>query len=330
MEARLVLKQVHLINPMGNASGGSEWRTLRLFEELSTHCDVQLWSSSEPNPRFSDYPIRRIDLSIKSFPMTGTFVIVGVYHELGPWIDLARPTRTILIYNTSRLDQLQDRLHTLQRFAKPKVEIVFAARWLMDACSLSGPVEMSPIDLQRFAPAACERGDGLNGHFMIGRLSRDNSKKHHPDDVGIYRRLVSEGGSVKIMGGRCLAGELEDVPEVTLLPSGWQEPDLFLKSLDCFFYRTSEKYFEPSGRVVSEAMACGLPVVCHRRGGYSEYIEDRVDGFLFDTDAEAVEILRTLKADPALRKRVGQAARKKLEASLAPAVRDEFLRFYTR
>ena len=325
-----MLKQVHLINPMGNASGGSEWRTLRLFEELSKHCDVQLWSSSEPNPRFSDYPMRRIDLASKAFPMTGTFIIVGVYHELGPWIDLARPTRTILIYNTSRLDQLQDRLHTLQRFAKPKVEIVFAARWLMDACSLSGPVEMSPIDLQRFAPAACERGDGLNGHFMIGRLSRDNSKKHHPDDVGIYRRLVSEGGSVKIMGGRCLAGELEDVPEVTLLPSGWQEPDLFLKSLDCFFYRTSEKYFEPSGRVVSEAMACGLPVVCHRRGGYSEYIEDRVDGFLFDTDAEAVEILRTLKADPALRKRVGQAARKKLEASLAPAVRDEFLRFYTR
>lgn len=325
-----MLKQVHLINPMGNASGGSEWRTLRLCEELSKHCDVHLWSSLEPNPRFSDYPIRRIALSSKSFPMTGTFIIVGVYHELGPWIDLTRPTRTILIYNTSRPDLLRDRLHTLQRFGKPTVEIVFAARWLMDACGLSGPVEMSPIDLQRFAPAEREHNDGANGSFTIGRLSRDHSKKHHPNDAGIYRRLVSEGGNVKIMGGRCLAPELDDVPEVTLLPAGAQEPDVFLKSLDCFFYRTSEKYFEPSGRVVSEAMACGLPVVCYRRGGYSEYIEDRVDGFLFDTDAEAVEILQALKADTALRKRVGQAARKKLEASLAPAVRDEFLRFYTR
>ena len=325
-----MLKQVHLINPMGNASGGSEWRTLRLAEELSKHCDVHVWSSSQPNSRFSDYPIRRIDLSSKSFPMTGTFIIVGVYHELGPWIDLARPTRTILIYNTSRLDQLQDRLHTLQRFGKPKVELVFAARWLMDACRLSGPVEMSPIDLQRFAPAECERDNGSNRRFTIGRLSRDHAKKHHPNDIGIYHHLVSEGSTVKIMGGRCLAGELDNVSEVTLLSAGAQEPDVFLKGLDCFFYRTSEKYFEPSGRVVSEAMACGLPVVCHRRGGYSEYIEDRVDGFLFDTDAEAVEILLTLKAYPALRKRVGQAARKKLEASLAPAVRDEFLRFYTR
>lgn len=325
-----MLKQVHLINPMGNASGGSEWRTLRLFEELSKHCDVHLWSSSEPNPRFSDYPIRRIELSSKSFPMTGTFIIVGVYHELGPWIDLARPTRTVLIYNTSRRDQLQDRLHTLQCFGKPKVEIVFAARWLMDACHLSGPVEMSPIDLQRFAPAERAHDNDRNRPFTIGRLSRDNLKKHHPNDVGIYRRFVSEGGSVTIMGGRCLAGELADVPEVTLLPSGAQEPDVFLKNLDCFFYRTSEKYFEPSGRVVSEAMACGLPVVCHRRGGYSEYIKDRVDGFLFDTDAEAVDILRTLKADHALRRRVGQAARKKLEDSLAPAVRDQFIQFYTR
>lgn len=325
-----MLKQVHLINPMGNASGGSEWRTLRLCEELSKQCDVQLWSSSEPNPRFSDYPIRRLSLSRMSFPKTGIFIIVGVYHELGSWIHLARPTRTILIYNTSRPDLLRTHLHTLQRFGKPKVEIVFAARWLMDACGFSGLVEMSPIDLQRFAPAGCDRNNGRNGHFTIGRLSRDHSKKHHPNDIGIYRRLVSEGGRVTIMGGRCLAGELEDTPDITLLPSGAQEPDVFLKSLDCFFYRTSEKYFEPSGRVVSEAMACGLPVVCHRRGGYSEYIEDRVDGFLFDTDAEAVEILMTLKADTALRKRVGQAARKKLEESMTPAVRDEFVRFYTR
>lgn len=325
-----MLKQVHLINPMGNASGGSEWRTLRLCEELSKHCDVHLWSSSEPNPRFSDYPIRRLSLSRMSFPKTGTFIIVGVYHELGSWIHLARPTRTILIYNTSRPDLLRERLHQLQRFGKPKVEIVFAARWLMDACNLSGPVEMSPIDLERFAPAAYEGDDGRNGRFTIGRLSRDHSKKHHPNDIGIYRRFVSEGGSVTIMGGRCLAGELADVPEVTLLPSGAQEPEVFLKNLDCFFYRTSEKYFEPSGRVVSEAMACGLPVVCHRRGGYSEYIKDRVDGFLFDTDAEAVDILRTLKADHAIRRRVGQAARKKLEDSLAPAVRDQFIQFYTR
>lgn len=325
-----MLKQVHLINPMGNASGGSEWRTLRLCEELSKHCDVHLWSSSDPNPRFSDYPIRRLSLSRMSFPMTGTFIIVGVYHELGSWIHLARPTRTILIYNTSRPDLLRERLHQLQRFGKPKVEIVFAARWLMDACSLSGPVEMSPIDLERFAPAEYERDDGSNGRFTIGRLSRDHFKKHHPNDIGIYRRFVSEGGSVTIMGGRCLSGKLADVPEVTLLPSGAQEPDVFLKNLDCFFYRTSEKYFEPSGRVVSEAMACGLPVVCHRRGGYSEYIKDRVDGFLFDTDAEAVDILRTLKADQALRRQVGQAARKKLEDSLAPAVRDQFIQFYTR
>jgi glycosyltransferase involved in cell wall biosynthesis len=325
-----MLKQLHLINPMENASGGSEWRTLRLAEELAKHCDVHIWSTSQLNPHFSSYPIRRIDLSSKSFPMTGTFIIVGVYHELGPWIDQAQPTRTILIYNTSRPDLLQDRLDQLQRFGKPKVEIVFAARWLRDACQLSGPIEMSPIDLQRFSPAQGAHDTGRNGRFTIGRLSRDNLKKHHPNDVGIYRHLVSEGGRVKIMGGRCLADELEHVPEVTLLPSGWQEPDLFLKSLDCFFYRTSEKYFEPSGRVVSEAMACGLPVVCHRRGGYSEYIEDRVDGFLFDTNAEAIEILLTLKADPGLRKRVGQTARKKLEASLAPAVREEFIRFYTR
>jgi hypothetical protein len=42
------------------------------------------------------------------------------------------------------------------------------------------------------------------------------------------------------------------------------------------------------GRVVTEAMACGLPVVCHESGGYAEIIEHGRNGFLFDTQQEAL------------------------------------------
>ena len=127
-----------------------------------------------------------------------------------------------------------------------------------------------------------------------------------------------------------LEAQLGGLESVTLLPKYAQEAYLFLQGLDCFFYRTSEEYLEPSARVITEAMACGLPVVCHNRGGYAEWIDDSRNGFLFETQQEALEILLMLKEDPALRERVGKAARLTAEELFSNAVRSEIVEFYLR
>jgi glycosyltransferase involved in cell wall biosynthesis len=77
-------------------------------------------------------------------------------------------------------------------------------------------------------------------------------------------------------------------------------------------------------------MACGLAVVCHKRGGYVEWIEDGHNGFLFDTQQEALEIVLALKEDPQLRERVGKEARRTAEELFSEAVRSEIVEFYLR
>ena len=124
--------------------------------------------------------------------------------------------------------------------------------------------------------------------------------------------------------------ELRGLQSIELLPAYAQDTHLFLQGLDCFFYRTSETFVEPSGRVITEAMACGLPIVCHKRGGYVEWIEDGQNGFLFDTQQEALEILLKLKEDPALREKVGRAARQTAEELFSRDVRSEIIEFYLR
>ena len=75
-------------------------------------------------------------------------------------------------------------------------------------------------------------------------------------------------------------------------------------------------------------MACGLAVVCHNRGGYAEVIEHGRNGFLFESQKEALEILLLLKEDPALRERVGREARRTAEELFSEAVRSEIVEFY--
>lgn len=65
---------------------------------------------------------------------------------------------------------------------------------------------------------------------------------------------------------------------------------------------------------ITEAMACGLPVVASDRGGSRELAEDGVTGLIFRAgDAQDLaEKLHLLIRDPALRERLGAAGREKM------------------
>ena len=113
---------------------------------------------------------------------------------------------------------------------------------------------------------------------------------------------------VRVMGGVSLSASCDRHPDVELLPAGAVPSATFLSSLDAFYYRTHPSYFEAFGRVVLEAMLCGLPVVAEARGGYARHIRDGENGFLFDDPREAAIRLEALEADPELRMRIGTAA----------------------
>lgn len=323
-------RRIHLINPLWNATAGSEWRTLELHRLLQDEADVHLWSSAKPDPRLeaampAETHMRRIRPSQGEFPRLGTFVFVGDYRPPRDWIRVAEPRRTILVYNTHsprRLGRMLDRL-SLQ--GQRHVEIVYASNLLQQLTGIRGDVQPSWIDLQRFVPTT-----GGDRPFTIGRLSRDVVEKHHPDDPALYRRLRADGMHLRLMGATCIADTMPRVDGIDCLPGAAEPPERFLTSLDCVYYRTAPNWLETWGRVVLEAMACGLPVVCERRGGYREAIEDGVDGFLFDDEAEAEHLLRRLRDDVALRRRIGAAARAKAERLFSDQVRNRVAAYYLR
>lgn len=61
---------------------------------------------------------------------------------------------------------------------------------------------------------------------------------------------------------------------------------------------------ESFGIAALEARCAGLPVVASRHGGVGEFVRDRVDGILVDSDAEMVVALADLVRDDGLRDRI--------------------------
>ena len=301
---------LHLINPLWDSNGGSDWRTIEMFRLLGERRQVNLWSRFTPAPEFSErYPVRLIRPWLGRIPVGGTFIFVGAYFRIGHWYKAALPRRTILIYNTYQPDRLEKAVHRLRAWHRAPVELVYASALLQRLSEEPGLVIESPIDLARFTPAPRREAH----RFRVGRLSRDVASKHHDEDPSVYAALSADGIDVRIMGGACLRGKADGIAETALLPAGVAPAVDFLQSLDCFYYRTSERWLEAYGRVVFEAMACGLPVVCGRRGGYADYIVHGVNGFLFDTTAEGLVLIRDLRDDAALRDRVSRAARATVE-----------------
>jgi UDP-glucose:(heptosyl)LPS alpha-1,3-glucosyltransferase len=89
--------------------------------------------------------------------------------------------------------------------------------------------------------------------------------------------------------------------------------------------------YDAFAMVVSEAMACGLPVVVSREAGASELIEHGVNGLLLEDPTSVPEIaghMRALLQDDLWAAGLGCAARKSVESMSWDSVADRTMRVY--
>jgi glycosyltransferase involved in cell wall biosynthesis len=306
------MSNYHILAPF-HMTGGGVWHAIDLAAKFRNSGDsAQLWSPFPMAEKFSrQYNIKQIQPYRGDFPDGGELYIVGADTEIGTWYKHGRFDKITLICNQHAARMFTNCLHGLTQGGKSPVQISYVSHALSVLTGLPGKIRPSVWNAKRyFSQAGIDHSQPLpkreNERFTVGRTSRDTIVKHHFRDPDLYISLTNSGCDVRLLGATCLSPWLKDAPNISLLPEQPQShvPG-FLLGLDCFLYRTSLSWPEAFGLVVIEAMACGLPVIVHGLCGSSDIIKHGQNGFIFEENSEAIEIIQLLKEDEKICKNIG-------------------------
>jgi phosphatidylinositol alpha 1,6-mannosyltransferase len=186
------------------------------------------------------------------------------------------------------------------------------------------------VDTERFRPAL--RDEALraeiapDGEVIVGYVGRLAVEKR----VDLLVSLAAVPGvKLAITGGGPMEDELRAALPTAAFLGMRHGADLarIYASLDVFVHTGP---FETFGQTVQEAAASGLPVVAPAAGGPVDLVDDGVTGYLVtpgDPDALSAAV-RELVADPRLRARFGEAARRRVLGRTWSALTDELIGHY--
>jgi phosphatidylinositol alpha 1,6-mannosyltransferase len=188
------------------------------------------------------------------------------------------------------------------------------------------------VDQRRFDPrhrsSALRRelGGGPAGEVLVGYVGRLATEKR----VHLLDNLSGMPGvRIVVVGDGPRAHSLRrQLPDATFL--GFLEGDQLataVASLDVFVHTGADETFCQS---VQEALASGVPVVAPAAGGPLDLVRHGENGYLYPPDdvAQLSGAVARLVANPALRARMGEAARSSVRMRTWERVGDVLIRHY--
>ncbi len=310
VQQTLTPPRLHIVCKL-DTIGGTERRALNLYRCLSAHADVTLWSTTPVLPVHAvSAPIRQI--TANAVPSGGYLALIGTYFACGSWLETAPFERIVICHNLSeQYENLGKRLLQIEANpSRPWITLTLPSNLFKECTGLPGVVEHSFVDVNAFRRSAPRTAK--TAALTIGRHGRAYELKFHPNDPSFFRALIARGHRVRILGGTVIetafANDSGTLPE--LLALGSEPAGDFLASLDVFVYRKHPRLFETGGTAIFEAMAMDLPVIVFpEQCGGAELIEHGRNGFIVHSEAQALDLIERLTGDPALREKVGHAAR---------------------
>lgn len=264
------------------------------------------------------------------------FDVVWIEYELFPWLPALAErilTRLGIPYVVDYDDPIFHRydLHInplVRRLLGKKVDVIMRRAhtvivgndYLGERARLAGArrIESLPtvVDVDRYRTSSTRKDD----LFTIGWIGSGSTVKYLSLIAPVLADFCqSDRARVVVVGARDVA--LRGVPVETKPWSEGTEVDDIL-TFDVGIMPLPDEPWERGkcGYKLIQYMASARPVIASPVGANSQIVESGVNGFLAKTDEEWTAALHTLSKGPELRRRFGEAGRRKVEAEYCTRV----------
>ncbi len=213
----------------------------------------------------------------------------------------------------------------------------FANRAIAEAAAVPGPVHSPVVDSTLYSPGpkpARETALLPTGALVVGTVGKLARGRGHEEAIAAAAPLAEAavllhvGKGERLPALRALAERLGTADRNVWV--GYQDETLpeFYRAMDVFLFTASGS--QQGQRAILEAMATGLPVVALSVPGVSDLLTDGVEGFIAADVPSATDALRRLAVEPALRARLGDAARRRAASFSGAAFASSAREFYGR
>lgn len=176
------------------------------------------------------------------------------------------------------------------------------------------------VDLKKFSQTELVEREKLS-LIMVTNFWYDEKIAGVKRILDIIRRLKGKTGlphyQLTIVGDGPKLSEIKKYAFSTGLPvqfTGWIPPITMLRRADLFIYYSIH---DNMPNAMLEALACGLPVLTNNVGAIPEMINSGQNGFIAQNDDIYIETLIKLLTDFSLRRKIGQAARQRVEKNFS-------------
>ena len=305
-------ERVHVVGARSGVVGDRAWVADRLADLLAPLAPTRWHPPADvrESAAWTRFDRHALDAATKRRPVDGAVIVADVECDTDEW--LRDPTDRVLVFAQSALPSTYfERLRRIAADGNRSIALMFSSRAKAQKFGCDAIVVPPPIDLAEFAERADAKQAAAVDVVRVVAVGQDRRRVVVAEDVELLKALATHAGELTVFDPGPLRYDVGMLPRVRCVSRSTRPLAEVLASADLYLHRRLPWWTEDEGRALFGAMASGVPVMCARESVYAEYIDDGVDGWLYDTDDSVMAMLDRLRADRTRLRDAGANARRK-------------------
>ncbi|HEX6796061.1 MAG TPA: glycosyltransferase [Casimicrobiaceae bacterium] len=307
---------LHVVAPAFDVMSDATWLVRRL-RHLLAPLRVTFWNASEASAggEWARLDTKRIDVAAGHYPRGGGVMLAGVEDESDLWLRESLDPVLVFVQRASPA-VLLERLRRIAADGVRSLRLVFdshaRARHFGDGHLVVPPA----IDIAQW-PSHGGTDPFQQGTLRIAACGQDRLAINAPRDANWLRAIAEAAGRLDLFDPGPLREAVGGSRAVVCIPGDTGSRGKDVARCDLYLHR-SMPWWSEDPRMLFGAMLTGTAVLCPRTSVYVEYLNEGIDGWLYDDADDALRIVAMLRHDPERVRVAGEAARRSAFARFEP------------